>query len=160
VSEPLAADEAARALGEIGERQAQVIDQATIPGWFWGAVAALMVLLAVAVDTRRPMVVGAGTVIFVVGILVVVGAVAFAPQRRARLRNDLLGPTGVLAILGFVALVLLVSLPTSLWLQANGSGHPATFGVLAGAVVMAIGGPVLGRFLRHRMLGRRAGAPR
>jgi hypothetical protein len=160
MNEQLRPDEAARALGEIGQRQEQVIELATIPDWFWRTIAVLMVVLAVAVDSHRPVFVAVGTVVFVVGVLLATGRVAIAGQRRARVRNDLLGPAAVLAILGFVAVVLAVSLPTAFLLKANGSGHPATFGVLAGAVVMALGGPVLGRYLRRTMMAHRAGEPR
>src|SRR4051794_38972107 len=160
MGEPLRPDEATRALGEIGQRQEQVIEQATIADWYWRVVAGLMVILAAAVDTHRPAFVATGTGVFVVGLLVATGRGAIRPQRRARVRNELLGPAGVLAILGFVALVLLASLPLALLLQANSYGHPATFGVLAGAVVMAVGGPILGRYLRRTMMAHRAGAPR
>jgi hypothetical protein len=160
MGESLRPDEATRALSEIGQRQEQVIEQATIPDWYWRVVAVLMVILAAATDTRRPAVVASGVIVFVIGMLIATGRVALHPQRRARVRNTLLGPAGVLAILGFVALVLLVSLPVALVLQANGYGHPATFGVLAGAVVMAVGGPILGRYLRRTMLAHRVGAPR
>src|SRR3954470_18963404 len=103
MGESLRPDEATRALGEIGQRQQQVIEEATIPDWYWRAVAVLMLLLAAATDTRRPAIVASGVVVFVVGMLVTTGRVALGPQRRTRVRNELVGPTGVLAILGFVA---------------------------------------------------------
>jgi len=55
----LHADEAAQALAEIQRRQQQVIDQATVPGWYWWSVGALMVVLAVGVDIRTPGALGA-----------------------------------------------------------------------------------------------------
>ncbi len=160
MNEPMRPDEAARALDEIGRRQEQVVAQATIPDWFWWAIAALMVLLAVVVDDRRPVVVGAGTAVYVIGMMLAVGRVVLVGQRRARLRNELLGPLGVLAILGLVALVLAVSLPISFALKAAGSTHPATIGVLAGAVVMVVGGPVLRRYLHRVMMANRSGRAR
>jgi hypothetical protein len=153
-------EEAARALTEIGRRQEQVIDKATIPPWFWFSIAGLMVVLGVGVDSHRPLVLAAGTTIFVVGTMVVSWRVAVSRQLQAKVHNDLLGPAGVLAILSFVGLVLVVALPTAFALQAAGYGHPATAGVLAGAIVMAALGPVLGRYLRRVMLANRAGTPR
>jgi hypothetical protein len=74
--------------------------------------------------------------------------------------HALLGPVGVLAILGFVAVVLAVSLPTAFALRAAGVRYPATGGVLAGAVLMVVGGPLLMRLLRRVMLANRSGGHR
>jgi len=153
-------DEAARALTEIGQRQEQVINLALIPTWYWWAVAGLMVGLSAAVDSHRPVAIGLGTSLFVLGILAVTGRVVFSAAWRAQLRNDLLGAGGVLAILGFVAIILAVSLPTAFALQAAGVRYPATVGVLAGAVLMVIGGPLLMRHLRRVMLSHRTGRQR
>jgi len=56
----------------------------------------------------------------------------------------------VLVIVAFVALILLVNLPTAFVLQAAGSPVPATVGALAGAFVIIVGGPVVARYL-HRL---------
>jgi hypothetical protein len=77
--------------------------------------------------------------------------------RRAQPRTTLLGPAGVLAILGFVAAVLAVSLPTSFALDAAGVRYPATIGILPTAVCMVVGGPLLMRYLRRLMLTHRTG---
>ncbi len=61
--------EAAQALDLIQQRQQQVIDLATIPAWYWWAVAALMVALAAGVDTHTRLAIGAAVPVFVLGIL-------------------------------------------------------------------------------------------
>ena len=94
---------------------------------------------------------------FVFGILIVIGRLVLGVLRRAQPRNDLLGPTGVLAILGFVAGVLAVTLPTSFVLKAAGVRYPATAGILLAGVLMVVGGPLLMRYLRRLMLEKRAG---
>ena len=99
-------EEAARALTEIGQRQEQVIRLAVIPNWYWWAIAVLMVAFAAAVDTRQGLVVGIGTAVFVAGVLTTTGWVVFRAVRSAQPRNDLLGPGGVVAILGFVAVTI------------------------------------------------------
>jgi hypothetical protein len=81
-------------------------------------------------------------------------------MRRTQPRNELLGPIGVLAILGFVATVLAVSLPTAFALQAAGVRYPGTLGVLVGAILMVLGGPWLMRLLQRIMLAKRAGSQR
>jgi hypothetical protein len=150
-------DEAAGALTEIARRRAQVVTLTIIPTWFWWATAVLMVGLSAAVETRRPLVIGIATAAFVVGILIVTGRLVLGIVGRAQPRNDLLRPTGVLAILGFVAGILAVSLPTSFALKATGVRYPATAGILLAGVLMVVGGPLLMRYLRRLMLDNRAG---
>ena len=160
MTENLQPDEAARALTEIRHRQEQVIKLAIIPSWYWWTIAVLMVGFSAAVDSHRRLAIGVGTSLFVIGVLITTGRVIIGGLRRAQLRNDLLGPIGVLAILGFVATVLAVTLPTAFALQAAGVRYPATLGVLLGAVIMAVGGPLLTRFLQRTMLAKRAGNQR
>lgn len=153
-------DDAARALAEIEQRREQVIDLTIIPSWFWWAIAGLQIGLVVAIESRQPLTIGIGTVGFVIGVLAATGWVIAGARRRAQPRNNLLGPVGVLAILGFVATVLAVSLPAAFVLEANGIAHPALWGVLLGGVVMVVGGPLLMRLLRRIMLANRSGGPR
>jgi len=157
--EPYTGD-AARALAEIRSRQQQVIDQATVPGWYWWAVGALMVVLAVGVDIRTPAAVGAAVPVFVVGLLSATGVAVRGQFRQARLHNALLDGRGVAAILGFVALIVAGTLAIAFALRAEGIHYPATLACLAGGIAMGLGGPVLMRTLRRIMLGNRAGSPR
>src|SRR6266516_2273261 len=97
--------EAAQALDEIQRRQQQVIDLATIPVWYWWAVGALMVVLGTGVDIRTPTAIGIAVPVFVVGLMTVNGWVIGRAFRHAQLRNGLLDGRGVVAILGFVAVI-------------------------------------------------------
>jgi hypothetical protein len=160
MTEGLRPDEAAQALHEIGHRQEQVIRLAVIPGWYWWAIAGLMVGFTAAIDSGRPLAIGIGTTAFVIGVLIATGTVVIGGIRRAQVRNDLLSPVGVLAILTLVAVVLGASLPTAFALQAAGVNHPAVWGVLVGAVLMVVGGPILTRFLQRIMLANRIGSRR
>lgn len=150
-------DQAATALTEIARRRAQVVGLTIIPTWFWWVAAVLMIGFSAAVETRRSLVIGLATAVFVLGILIVTGRLVLGVLGRALPRNDLLGPAGVLAILGFVAGTLAVSLPTSFALKAAGVDYPATAGILLAGVCMVVGGPLLMRYLRRSMLGDRAG---
>jgi hypothetical protein len=145
-------DEAAGALTEIARRRAQVVTLTVIPTWFWWATAVLMVGFTFAVETRRPLVIGIATAVFVLGVLVVVGRLVLGIVRYAKPRNNMLGPRGVLAILGFEAVTLAAALPTSFALEAGGARYPATSGVLVAGVIMVVGGPLLMRYLRRLML--------
>jgi hypothetical protein len=97
--EDLRPDEAARALTEIRQRQEQVIKLATIPAWYWWAIAGLMVGFTAAIDSHRPLAIGIGTSLFVIGVVTATVRVVIGGMRRAQPRNDLLGTIGVLAIL-------------------------------------------------------------
>src|SRR5262249_57205743 len=96
----------------------QVIRLAVIPTWYWWAIAVLMVVLAAAVDSRQGLIVGIGAAVFVAGVLTTTGRVVFRAVCSAQPRNDLLGPGGVLAILGFLALTVGGSLAGALILPA------------------------------------------
>jgi hypothetical protein len=156
----LHADEAAQALAEIQRRQQQVIDQATVPGWYWWSVGALMVVLALGVDTRTPAALGGAVTVFVVGLLSATDAVVRGQFLRARLRDGLLDGRGVAAILGLIALIAGCTLGLALGLRAAGVSYPATLACLAGGIALGLGGPVLMRTLRRIMLGNRAGSTR
>lgn len=156
----LDADDAAQALSEIQRRQRQVIDQATVPGWYWWAVGALMVVLAVGVDTRTHVVLGAAIAVFVVGLLSATGVVVSGQFLQARLRNGLLDGRGVVAILGFVAVIVGCTLGLAFGLRAAGVPYPATLACAAGGTALGLGGPVLMRTLRRIMLANRAGSAR
>jgi hypothetical protein len=160
MTDQLRPEEAAAALTEIGQRQEQVIRLAVIPNWYWWAIAVLMVAFAAAVDTRRGLIIGIGTAVFVAGVLTTTGRVVFRAVRSAQPRNDLLGPGGVLAILGFVAVSVGVSLAVAFLLKASGVSHAATIGVSVTAVMLVVVGPMLMRHLQGRMLANRSGSRR
>ena len=153
-------EEAARALTEIGQRQEQVIRLIVIPTWYWWAIAVLMVELAAAVDTGPGLVVGIGTTVFVVGVAATTGRVLFRAVRSVQPRNDLLGPGGVIAILGFVAVTIGVSMAVAFPVKASGFSYAATIGVSVAAVMLVIGGPLLMRYLQGLMLANRSGGRR
>ena len=151
---------AAQALADIQKHQQQVIDRATVPTWYWWAVGALMVVLAVGVDNRTPIALGVTVSVFVAGLLLATGLAVRSQFRDARLRNGLLDGRGVVAILGFVALIVGCTLGLAFGLRAAGVSYPATLACAAGGLGMGLGGPVLMRTLRRIMLGNRAGSAR
>jgi hypothetical protein len=159
MSEQVHPDEAVRALEQIRDRQEQVINVTVIPAWYWWLVGGLIVVLAAAVESRQPVTTGIGATVFVVGILAGTGWVVRG-ARHVKPRNELLGGRGITAILGFVALVLAVTLAVAFGLTAAGVSHPATLANLLGAVLLIGGGPVLTRVLRRIMLDNRAAGTR
>lgn len=155
MTEQIRPDEAAQALTRIREQQAQVVDALSIPDWYWWLLGGLVLGFTAAVESANPTLLGAGVTVFVLG-LVTGTAWAVRGSLRARLSNALLGPRGIGLILGFAALTVAVSLGLAFGLQAAAVAHPATWGTLAAAVLLVVGGPLLTRALRHIMLDRRA----
>jgi len=158
VNGELPSAEAAHALAEIQRRQQQVIDLATVPAWYWWAVGALMVALAVGVDNKTPLALGITIPVFVVGLLSATGAVVMSQLRAAQLRNGLLDGRGVLAILGFAGIIIGISIGLAFGLRHAGVTYPATWACGFGGLVMGLGGPVLMRMLRRIMMANRAGS--
>src|SRR4029453_9909804 len=106
-----------------------------------------MVAFAAAVDTRQGLVVGIGAAVFVAGVLTTTGRVVFRAVYSAQPRNDLLGPRGVIASLGFVAVTIGVSLAVGFILKASGVSYAATISVSITAALLVVGGPLLMRYL-------------
>jgi hypothetical protein len=157
MGEQVRPDEAARALTEIKQRHEQVVQLMTVPVWFWWVPAGLMVMLSAATQSRRPVLIGIGFAVFVLGNLTLVGWVLYSRVvRRAQLRYNLMPRAGFFAIFGFVALALAVQLTTVFVSQAVNFPHEATIGSLPNVAVLVLGGPILTRYL-HRIM--RANTP-
>jgi hypothetical protein len=72
MTEHLRRDDAALALDEIHTRQRQVVESTLIPDWYWSAVGALVIVFSIGMESRRPLLIGAGTTIFVLGLNVTI----------------------------------------------------------------------------------------
>jgi FtsH-binding integral membrane protein len=154
-------DEAASALAEIGRQQEKAIDAVLVPTWYWWVVAAGMVAIGAAADTHSTTVLGVVIPVAVVVIAALTAAMIFGAYRRVRVRSDeLLGERGALAIVGFVALIVGLTLGIAFGLRAAGAHLPATIATVIGGTALVIGGPLLMRALRGIMLGNRAGRAR
>lgn len=151
MAEQIESAEAAQALAQIRDRREQVIDAALIPTWYWWLVGGLNVLLGVAVESHRPAFVAVGAVVFAVGLFAGTGWIV-RRAIRVKVRTDLLGVRGVGLILGFVAVTVAAALSVAFSLEGAGVAYPATWGELAAAVCLVVGGPRLMRALRRIML--------
>jgi hypothetical protein len=156
MNSPFEHRDAEQALAEIRGRHEQIIGAALVPAWYWWALAVLMVGLGAAVDGRESFPIGVAVILFVAGVL---ASTAWAVRSAVsvRLRNDLLGISGVPAILGLVAVVIAVTLGAAFTLRAAHAPLPATFGTLLGGLALVVGGPILMRTL-HRIMSRHAPA--
>jgi hypothetical protein len=155
MTENLRRDDAALALDEIRARQRQVVESALIPNWYWSAVGALAIVFSIGIESRRPVLIGICTTIFVIGLNMTVWIVV--RLSRAQVRPGYLGWPGALLIAGFVVVLVAVALAAGFGLAALGFRWPATAGNTVAAVGIALGGPWLMRRLR-RVMARRADA--
>jgi hypothetical protein len=154
-------DEATSALAEIRRRQEVVIDAVLVPAWYWWAVAAAIVAIGAAVDSRDAAVLAVVIPVAVVVIAALTGGMIFGAYRHAQMRSsEMLGGLGAVAIVGFVWLVVALTLGVGFALRAAGAHLPATIATAIGGAVLVIGGPILMRKLRKIMLGNRAGEAR
>jgi hypothetical protein len=152
-------DDAAAALAEVRRRQQQVVDSATVPVWYWCVVAAAMVAIGAAVDSRSHLVLGVTIPSAAIVLVTLTGAMIFGVPGRVRVvGNDLLGPRAALAIVGYVWLIVGLTLGAGFALRAAGASAPATIATVIGGVAMVATGPFLSRWLRRTMLANRAGA--
>jgi hypothetical protein len=154
-------EEATSALAQISHQQGRVIVAVLVPAWYWWVVAAGMVAIGAAADTRDAAVLAVVIPIAAVIIAALTAGMIFGAYRRAQVRSSaLLGGRGAMEIVGFVWLVVGLTLGLAFALRAAGAGLPATIATSIGGAALVIGGPVLMRRLRRIMLGNRDGAAR
>jgi hypothetical protein len=156
--ERLEVGDAARELAEIEKRQAGVIDAVLIPRWYWWAVGVLIVPIGFAADSHQRT---ATAIVAVAMALVIAGLSVWmisGAYPGARIHPATLGSAGALYIVGFVWLVVGVSLAVAFGLQAAGVAYPGTIGTVLAAVMLIGGGPMLMARLRRTMVARSAGA--
>jgi hypothetical protein len=154
----LEAGDAAAELEEIDRRQARVIDAVLVPRWYWWLVGLLLVPIGVAVDSHQRT---ATAVVAILMALIIAGLTVWMISgafTRVRVHPATLGAPGSLFIVGFVWLVVGVSLVVAFGLQAAGVAYPATIGTVLAAVMLIVGGPILMSRLRRSMVARSAGA--
>lgn len=150
---------AARSGAASGTRQTQVIDALRVPPWYWWLVAALTVGLGAVVDrlvdTHHPALLALAAPLYAVLVAGTTGWLIVG-RHRARGSSVLLGEWGVVALVGFVWLLIGVSLGVGFGLRTAGVGQPATLACLVCALGLIAGGPALLRYVRHTRRTRRA----
>jgi hypothetical protein len=151
---PIAADDAAQALAAVRNRQDQAISTAGVPRWFWSAIGVLILGFFAAIESQRPFWVITGSIGYAIGLSAIIGHLAVT--RRFQLRNDLLGARGAMAIITFTVVLTGIGLGLGFGLEAAGVAWPLTLTGVVVAVGMAVGGPLLMRYLGIMMRSRAA----
>jgi hypothetical protein len=156
----LDAGDAAKELAEIDKRQVGVIDAVLVPRWYWWAVGLMIVPIGIAADSHQR---AATAVIAVLIALVIAGLSVWmisGAYPGARINSATLGGAGAIYIVGFVWLVVGVSLVVAFGLQSAGIAYPGTIGTVLAAVMLIVGGPILMSRLRRSMVARAAAGSR
>ncbi|MCY1143278.1 hypothetical protein OWR29_35230 [Actinoplanes sp. Pm04-4] len=143
------------ALAEVRSRREQVVGANLVPGWFWPTIGVLMLLFVAAVESARPWLVAAGTVVYVLGLGTLI--VAMVRRSRVQVRNNLIGARGGLAIAAFTLVLVAVGIGLGFALETLGVPAPATLACVPVAAGLASGGPALMSYLRRVMLTRPLG---
>lgn len=140
------------ALAEVHARREQVIGTNLVPAWFWRTLAILVLLFVAAVESRIGWVVAIGAVVYAIGLATIV--VLVVRRARVKVRPELIGVRGALAIAVFTLVLVAVGVGLASALQALGVPWPATIGCVPVAVGLAAGGPLLMAYLRRLMVSR------
>jgi hypothetical protein len=155
---PVPAADAARALDTARSVRDRVISTEVIPDWYWPALGGLILLLVASIESRRPWIVAAGSVLYAAGLGALIAVVV--TRRPVQLRGELIGVRGAVAIVAFTLGLVAIGLGGALALLLAGVPYPATIAVGAVAVAMTALGPVLVRHLRRLMLAQPLGGVR
>jgi len=144
--------EARLALDVVKQRQHEVLAEINVPSWYWPALAAGWAGLGVLADYGPGWASGLVTVLFgaahaTVGPRVLSGRHG---SSRVSLRHDAVSHWIPAAIIGFLVVMVALTVGIALVLNADGARHPATLAgvVVAGLVLSA--GPALMMQIRAR----------
>jgi hypothetical protein len=154
----LEASEAAKELAEIEKRQVGVIDAVLVPRWYWWVVGVLLVPIGVEADSHQRTATAVAAVLIALIIAGLSVWMVSGAYPGARVHPATLGAPGALYIVGFVWLVVGVSLLVAFGLQTAGVAYPATIGTALAAVMLIGGGPILMSRLRRSMVARSSGS--
>src|ERR1700693_422212 len=136
----LETSEAASELAEINRRQAGVIQAVLVPRWYWWVVGLLLVPLGVVTDSHQRVATAVAAIVIALIIAALSVWMITGAFRGARVHPTTLGSAGALYIVGFVWLVVGVTLLVSFSLQAAGIRYPATIGTFLAAAMLIAGG--------------------
>jgi hypothetical protein len=150
--------EAGAALAEIRRRQGEVIAAALVPTWFWWAIAGATVALGAIVDGRNAAAIAIAAVVYALGVAALTAWAILGGVRQVKVRETMLGPEGAGLIVGFVGIVVVVTIALAFALEAMGVAQAGTLATIACGALLVGGGPILMRRLRGLMTRRGAAA--
>jgi len=149
---PVDESEAYLALSAVQRRRQQVLAEIGVPAWYWFFLALGWAGLGVLSDFGPSWAVTAGTAVF--GALHATLAPRVITGRRGSsqlsIRGDLVSRELPAMIIGFLVLMIGVTVAIALLLHADGTRHPGTFAGAIVALLVVTGGPSLIAAARRR----------
>jgi hypothetical protein len=151
--------EAQLALSSIDHRRRQVIAEIGMPRWYWWGLAAGWIGLGILADLDHPWFTLAVTLCFGAGHAWVASNVLSGRHRSQQLsvRADVVDPHIPALVVGFLLVMVAVTVVLALVANADGARHPSIMASVVVAIVVVSCGPALMAAVRRR-LARRASA--
>jgi hypothetical protein len=150
------ANDARSALTAVEYGRQQVIAEIDMPRWYWLGLAAAWLGMGVANDVAPGW--------FVAVLVPLFGAVhasvahhVLSGRRRSpqlSVRAELAGAHIPALVIGFLVVLIGVTMVVGILVYADGADHPATIAGLFAAVIVALGGPELMAAVRRRATRR------
>jgi hypothetical protein len=144
--------EAELALGSIEQRRRQVIAEIDMPRWYWAGMALGWIALGVLADLGNPWLTTAATLVFGAVHASVSQHVLSGRHRSTRLsvRADVVSRHVPALVIGFLIVMVLLTVVIALAIAADGAEHAATIASVIVAVAVFFGGPTLMAAVRRR----------
>lgn len=148
------------ALSAIDVRRRQVIAEIDMPWWYWWGVAAGWVALGVIADIGNPWASLIATVAFGAVHASVAQRVLSGRHRTGQLsvRAEVVSRHVPALVIGFLVVLVAVTVAIALLVNADGAGHPCTIASVMVALAVLGGGPRLMAAMRRRAEERMAAA--
>lgn len=150
---------AREALTSVSQSRQQVIAEIAVPQWYWWGLGAGWVGLGILADFGPAWATTVATVAFGAAHASIAPRVISGQHGSSAVSvgADVVGRAVTRAVIGFLLVMVVVTVALALWFNADGARHPATLaGVVVAALVVA-GGPSLVGFVRRRIGRREAG---
>lgn len=138
--------EARLALESVHKGRQQVVEEIGMPWWYWWGLAGAWIVLGLLANFHAPWwVVTIATVAVGAAHATVSQRVLAGRQRTGdvRVRGDVAPERGMLLVIGFLVVLVGVTIAVALGLSADGAGHPSIWASCFTAVLVVLGGPRL-----------------
>ena len=144
--------EARLALESVRQGRQQVVDEIGMPWWYWWGLAAAWIVLGLLANFDVPWWVVTIATVAVGAVHATVSRRVFAGRQRTgdvRVRGDVAAERGMLLVIGFLLVLVGVTIAVALGLSADGAGHPSIWASCFAAVLVVLGGPRLMLAIRN-----------
>jgi drug/metabolite transporter (DMT)-like permease len=145
--------EAELALSSIEHRRRQVIAEIDMPPWYWWGLAAGWIGLGILADFDHPWLTLVVTLCFGAAHAWVASHVLSGRHRSRQLsvRADVVDPHIPALVIGFLLLMVAITVVLALVANADGARHPSIMASVVVAVVVLLCGPALMAAVRRRL---------